>query len=105
MHLYTRQDTEGLMVEALCADYGRRARLMSCTDTPKRTRIECRYINTRLYDAIRALCSDDEEAMLFLREIGLRRGYATSETTLGETAYKQKKCEIRRQILIGMHLI
>ena len=105
MHTYARRDTEGLMVEALCADYDRRERLIDDVSAPLRTRIECRYINTRLYEAVRACCADREEARLFLREIGRRQGYAYYDTPLSEAAYKEKKCEIRRQILCGLHLV
>ncbi len=105
MHTYERRDTEGLMVEALCADYGRRQRLIDSADTVLRTRIECRYINIRLFDAVRTCAASDEEAMLFMREIGTRKGYAHSDSVLSESAYKEKKRQIRRCILERLHLI
>ena len=104
MKEYVRQDTAGLLVEALCADFGRRERMREDRSVPLRVRVECRYINARLLEAVRSLTVDEAEACLFLREIGERRGYAHSDSPLSESAYKRRKAEIRTAILKTLHL-
>lgn len=100
-----RLDTASLMAETLCADFDRRQGVMSDGRFSLRTRAECRYLNALLYDAVRSLCRDEREARLFMRDIGERRGYAFSESELSESSYKEKKAEIRRQILVRLHLV
>ena len=95
----------GRLCEALCADYDRREALLHDVTVPLRVRVECRYINLRLFAAIRECCADDGEARQFLREIGERCGYAYSSLCYGETVYKRKKAEIRENILRRLHLL
>ena len=97
--------SEGALCEALCADFDRREALMRDASVPLRVRAECRYINLRVFAAVRELCADDGEARMFLREIGARCGYANSACAYGESVYKRKKAEIRVNVLRLLHLL
>lgn len=99
-----KNDTASLdrMAEALCLDYDRRADLCRRPDTPRRTAMECEYLNTVMREAAQEIAGEDWE--VYLREIGSRTGYAFSALEISESTYKLRKKEVKDNILRRLHL-
>ena len=95
---------EGLIV-ALCADFGRRQKEIKEKALPKRVLLEYKFLNLRILEgAIEAVGT--RNALLFIDEIGTRRGYAKSEIDdLSEAAYKKRKAEAKISIAKKLCLI
>lgn len=93
------------LLTGLCLDYPRREEILRSGEGNFRVRMEYAYLNARVFEAAREECRDDEEARLYLEEIGGRIGYANSRADCSETTYKKKKQRIRQNILRRMHLV
>lgn len=99
------KDTLSALVTALCADYKRRANIINDRSLERRLRMECRYINMRIFEAA-AEVSGTALASIFIDEIGRSVGYASSEAViLSESTYKDYKRRIRIGIAKRLHLI
>ena len=69
--------TVNSVVIALCADYFRRAHIMSKGTASRRVDTEYRYYNFKMFDGAAEVVGE-ELAEVYIREIGERRGYANS---------------------------
>lgn len=93
------------LVVALCKDYERRAAAIADGACSRRTEIEYRYINYRIFDAARDIVGE-ELCHAYINEIGRKIGYAYSEVdTVSETTYKKQKQAIKINIAKKLHLI
>lgn len=99
------KDTLSALVTALCADYNRRAEIINDRSRERRLRMECRYINMRIFEAA-AEVAGTALSNIFIDEIGRSVGYASSEAViLSESTYKDYKRRIRIGIAKKLHLI
>ena len=86
--------TEGLVV-ALCADFGRRKRLIERKSAPYSVIMECRFLNYRMLDAAIQVAGE-RDAEIFIRDIGEGKGYASTDLyILSERVYKDRKAEVK----------
>ena len=93
------------VIVALCLDYERRAEAIEKGSYGRRTLMEYRYINFRIYEAA-AEIAGDRLAERFIFEIGNKIGYAKSELyQMSEMSYKRKKLEIKRSVAEKLHLV
>lgn len=92
------------LAAALCADYFRRERVIREGGAPLRVRMEYEYLNRKIYTAARELCEKAEDALVYIEEIGAKRGYAKSRFTVSEKTYKVKKREVKLNILRRLYL-
>lgn len=93
------------VIVALCLDYERRRAAIAEGSYGKRTLMEYRYINFRIFEAA-AEIAGERLAERFIYEIGNKIGYAAGELTqMSELSYKRKKCEIKRAIAQKLHLV
>ena len=93
------------VVIALCHDYERRRLAIREGGYTRRTLMEYRYLNFRIYEAA-AEIAGERDAELFIKEIGECTGYAKSELYhMSETTYKRKKSDIKRGVALKLHLI
>ena len=93
------------IVEAHCADYSRRAGLISEGQLSKRTEAEYRYLNAGVYTGAVNIVGK-ELAPIYIYEIGRKLGYAHSSVEdVGEVKYKNAKRLIKESIAIELHLI
>ena len=80
------------IVVALCADFPRRQAAIEARTARRRVDAEFRYLNFKIYEAVRRVCLDDEEAEVLIEEIGKEVGYARSRLDyLSEFTYKRYK--------------
>ena len=99
------KDSLSALVTALCADYKRRAGIILDRSSDRRLRMECRYINARIFEAA-AEIAGAALANIFIDEIGRSVGYASTEAViLSESTYKDYKRRIRIGIAKSLHLI
>ena len=85
------EDTRAELIRALCADYGRRERLIREGGGTPREKCELRYYNYKIYEAV-AEIGGDERAETFISEICSRLGYAHSSLEdMSESTYKRYK--------------
>ncbi len=96
---------DGLCV-ALCADFRRRASVIAEQKASRRTIYEYRYLNDRIFSATLSLVGERELAHRYIEEIGNKIGYANSAFAdeISEVTYKRRKMEIKRRILVSLHL-
>ena len=90
---------------ALCADFRRRARAIAERSASRRTVFEYRYLNDRIFFTL-SLVGERDSAMRYIEEIGNKIGYANSYfmDEISEVTYKKRKAEIKRRILVALHL-
>lgn len=93
-----------MLVDALCAGYRVRADALRTQSGSRRTLMEYAYLNGKILDAAMEITADEGESLSFIEEIGARRGYVNSALAYSESAYKEKKSEIRKNILKKLHL-
>ena len=91
---------------ALCADFRRRARTIAERSASRRTIFEYRYLNDHIFFATLSFVGERECAMRYIEEIGNKVGYANSffADEISEVTYKRRKAEIKRRILVSLHL-
>ena len=98
-------DTVDQLVVAHCADYSRRKAQIERGGMSQRTVMELRYLNFRMLDAAAELVGEDD-AEVYIEEIGMRRGYASTKIEdISESTYKIKKQKIKLALARGIHLI
>ncbi len=94
-----------MLVVAICADYERRSSAINEKSVSRRTEMEYRYLNYRIYNAAAEIVGEIY-APDMIREIGMRRGYAKSAIDdYCEKSYKVKKQQIKMNIAKKLHLI
>jgi hypothetical protein len=91
------------LVVALCRDYERRAAALSSDGVSTRTKVEFRYLNYKIADAVGELV-ERELVPVFIREIGDRVGYSASAVVcMSESTYKSKKASAKVNIARKLH--
>lgn len=93
------------LIEALCADYERRARLIRSHILPTRCENELKYYNYKIYDAV---CEIVDEGMAedMIEDIGSGVGYAkTNMDYVSESTYKRYKHNTIYNIAMKLHLL
>lgn len=97
-------DTLDAIIVALCKDYARREEALLLGECSRRTAMEYRYINARLYEAateVVGIC----DGVTYIHEIGDRTGYARSKIDyVSESTYKLMKKEVKKRIARKLHL-
>lgn len=93
------------IVTALCADYRRRAEVISQRSAPYNVIMEYRFLNYRILSAAVEVVGS-RDALCFIEEIGNRTGYCSSnQILLSERSYKRRKREVRLNIAKRLSLI
>ena len=99
----SNETLDGVVV-ALCRDYARRCEAIEKSAYTARTLMEYRYYNLKIFDGAAEIVGEDA-AENYINEIGEAKGYANSEISdVSEPTYKRKKCEVKRNIAIKLHL-
>ena len=92
------------LIVALCLDYPRRRREILSRKLSRRTDIEFRYINSKMYDAAAEIVGE-ELAELYISEIGEKIGYAYSKVeNVSEVTYKINKRKVKEGIALRLYL-
>lgn len=90
---------------ALCADYTRRADIISRKAAPYNVIMEYRFLNYRIMNAAIEIAGS-RDALFFIKDIGCDIGYAQSDLwVLSESVYKERKKEVRDNIAKRLSLI
>lgn len=93
------------IVIALCADYMRRAEVISSRSAPYNVIMEYRFLNYRIMNAAIEIAGS-RDALYFINDIGHNVGYAASELwVLSELMYKERKREVRDNIAKRLSLV
>lgn len=97
--------TVDAIVIALCGDVGRRRRKIKSGSVTRRTEMEFRYLNYKILEAAIEVVGE-EEAEIFIKEIGEKIGYARSSLMHhSEATYKNRKKAVKANIAKKLHLI
>lgn len=98
-----RIDTVSELVSAFCRDYDRRKEAIRQERCSRRVLTELKFINYKILEAAREIAGDDAE--IYIREIGNKKGFASSEAEwIGESTYKLMKAEVTQNIAKKLHL-
>ena len=90
---------------ALCADYFRRAEIISRKAAPYNVIMEYRFLNYRIMNAAIEIAGS-RDALFFIKDIGENVGYAASDLfVLSEAVYKERKKEVRDNIAKRLSLM
>ena len=101
---YALPDTVEQIVVALCRDYKRRAVGIVTPETSARTKVEYRYLNYKIADAVAELV-ERRNVPIFIDEIGSHTGYASSAVVgMSESVYKRTKVQIKYNIAKKLHI-
>ena len=93
------------LIVALCADYLRRADIISRRDAPYNVIMEYRFLNYRIMNAAIEIAGS-RDAILFVYDIGNNVGYASSDLySLSEAVYKERKMEVKNNIARRLSLM
>lgn len=93
------------LICALCADYSRRADIISRRAAPYNVIMEYRFLNYRIMNAAIEIAGS-RDALFFIKDIGGNIGYASSDLwVLSETVYKERKKEVRDNIARRLSLM
>ena len=92
-----------MLVVAMCRDYFRRKRIIGEGSVKRRIDTELRYLNYKIYDAAVEVVGEDE-AEVFIKEIGEKIGYAGTASAFSESTYKSKKSELKVRIAENLYL-
>ena len=96
--------TANALIVALCLDYPRRKSEILTCKLSRRTDIEFRYINSRMYDAAAEIVGE-ELAEIYIKEIGEKIGYAYSSVEdVSEVTYKVYKRRVKEAIARRLYL-
>ena len=92
------------LVVALCRDFKRRALAIENGGLSRRCLIELRYLNFKILEAAAEIVGEDD-AEIYVIEIGAAIGYANSEILdRSEVYYKKCKKLVKENIAKKMHL-
>ncbi len=93
------------IVTALCADFERRAEIISDRSGSLRLEIECRHLNYKITEAANEVVGE-RLAPYYIKEIGEKKGFAKTDVScVSESTYKINKREIKSSIARKLHLI
>ena len=93
------------VITALCADYLRRAEIISSRNAPYNVIMEYRFLNYRIMNAAVEIAGS-RDALFFIYDIGNDIGYAASDLyALSESVYKERKREVRDNIARRLSLM
>lgn len=93
------------LIIALCADYLRRAEIISRRQAPYNVIMEYRFLNYRIMNAAVEIVGS-RDALFFIYDIGNNIGYAASDLyALSESVYKMRKKEVRDNIARRLSLM
>lgn len=96
--------TANMLVVALCLDYPRRRAEILGGKVSRRTDVEFRYINSKMYDAAAEIVGE-ELAEVYIKEIGEKIGYAYSSVEgISELTYKLNKRKVKEAIAKRLYL-
>ena len=96
--------TATALIVALCLDYPRRSSAIAKGRLSRRTDMEFRYINSRMYSAAADIVGD-ELAELYIKELGEKIGYARSSIDdVSEVTYKNNKRRVKEAIAKALYL-
>ncbi len=105
LHEYLMPASVDAIVIAMCGDVGRRRRTLKAKTLSRRTEMEFRYLNYKILEATVEIVGEDE-AGIFIKEIGEKIGYARSELIhYSEATYKNLKKAVKMNIAKKLHLI
>lgn len=91
------------VVVALCADFDRRVCVLRDGKVSHRVEMEYKYLNYKMLGAAAEIVGE-ESAILYIREIGTRIGYANCHSLESERTYKNKKREVKYNIAKRLNL-
>ena len=101
---YALPDTVEQIVTSMCRDYKRRAEGIVAPETSARTKVEYRYLNYKIADAVAELV-ERRLVPIFIEEIGSHTGYASSAVVgMSESVYKRTKVKIKYNIALKLHI-
>lgn len=93
------------LIIALCADYPRRAEVISSRNAPYNVIMEYRFLNYRIMNAAMEIAGS-RDALYFIYDIGRNNGYTSSDLfILSETVYKERKKEVKENIARRLSLM
>ena len=108
MRTYDIEDKEfsaslDALIVAICRDYQRREEALKNASVSRRTSMEYTYIDLRVFDGAAEIVGVDD-ALLYIKEIGEKIGYAFTALDISERAYKLTKAAVKRNIARKLHL-
>lgn len=93
------------LITAICADYTRRAEVISRRAAPYNVIMEYRFLNYRIMNAAMEIAGS-RDALFFINDIGGNVGYAQSDLwVLSESVYKERKKEVKDNIARRLSLL
>ena len=93
------------IIKSLCADYTRRAVVLTCSNAPFNVIMEYRFLNYRIMNAAIEIAGT-RDARCFIKDIGEEIGYAETELwLLSEAEYKHRKTQVKYNIARRLSLI
>lgn len=100
-----KEETLDNLIIALCRDYSRRKNLIEEGMLGKRSLVEFRYLNIKIYDAVAEIVGDGLTE-IYIEELGKNVGYAKSEVMdlMSEATYKKYKLLAKENISKKLHL-
>ena len=95
-----------MLVVAICTDYFRRKEAIENKSVSRRTEIELRYLNYKVYESCAEIVGE-RYCERFIEEIGERRGFAYSYFAdyWSEGSYKKLKRDAKHNIAKSLHFI
>ena len=94
-----------VLISALCADYMRRAEIISRRGAPYNVIMEYRFLNYRIMNAAIEIAGT-RDAIYFIKDIGNNIGYASSDLwALSEAVYKERKTGVKNNIAKRLSLM
>ena len=98
------KELDNLLI-AICADYLRRAEVISSRSAPYNVVMEYRFMNYRIMNAAVEIAGS-RDALVFIYDIGNDVGYTSSSlTVLSEKLYKKRKKEVKENIARRLSLL
>lgn len=99
-----RIDTLEALVRALCADYPRRQEEIEKSELSPRVLMEYKYFNVLIFRAVAEVVGE-LEAMLYIEDIGERRGYSKRlDLFISENTYDKRKRQCKINIARALKL-
>ena len=93
------------IIKAYCADFERRARVITEKNAPYNVIMEYRFLNYRIFCAA-SEAGGYRNALGFIRDIGSGTGYAKSQlSAMSESVYKIRKREVKLNIARRLSLL
>ena len=95
-----------MIIQGLCADYERRAKVIAENCLPPRIISEAKYYNVKIFDAVAEIVGE-EKAKSYIQDIGSRTGYnhRPDAEYLSEVTYYRKKRECKINIAKKLNFV